>query len=481
MNADWAAGFAAGMAQAEKAYAPRIAVLEARVIELEAEVAGLRAKSAEAPAQPSPPPVKTSYNSSLPPSSDPPSVPKRHRKGPTGRKRGAQKGHQGHARTMVDPDKVDVVVDHHPERCPDCQTVLSSDQPDVAPPIRHQVWELPPVKPVVTEHRRHTVECPSCHRQVTAPDTQVPKSAFGVRATATAAVLHGRFRLSLRETGTVLEVVCGLAVSDGGVAGMCAETTQALAKSHTDIARLVRSESVVGVDETPWRQAGKKRWLWAMRGQQATLFEVHPRRNAEALKHLLGSDWQGTVISDRYKAYLCLPVDKRQVCWAHLKRDFQSFVDLGDQTRAWGQQLLEIEHEVFKEWYRYREGQTDRPALLEALKPIQARMRSLLEEGLKRGQSEGFCRELLPLWPALWTFAEREGVEPTNNATEQVQRPAVLWRKGCFGAFSDWGNQFVERILSLSATCRQRGVNLLGAVADALATWRATAPQTHPT
>ncbi len=485
MNGDWQAGFRAGMAQAEKEYAPRIATLEARVVELEAEVAGLRAKLTAAPAHPSTPtpspPAKTSYNSSLPPASDPPSAPKRRRKGPTGRKRGAQQGHQGHARAMVDPDKVDVVVDHHPQRCPACQTVLSPEQPDLAPAIRHQVWELPPIKPVVTEHRRHTVECPTCHQPVTAPDTDVPKGAFGVRATATGAVLHGRWRLSLRETATVLRVVCGLPISDGGVVGMCQETSQALERPQADIAEQVRGESVVGVDETSWRQAGARPWLWAMRGQHATLFQVHPRRNAEALKALLGANWQGTVISDRYKAYLCLSVDKRQVCWAHLKRDFQSFADWGGAIGQWGKALLVLEHEVFQEWHRFRNGQIDRAALLAALKPTQDQLRKLLEEGLKSGVSGGFCQELLPLWPALWTFAEREGVEPTNNGTEQALRPAVLWRKGCFGAFSDWGNQFVERILSLSATCRQQGVNLLERVVDALAAWRATAPQTHPT
>ncbi len=485
MDGDWQAGFQAGVAQAEQEYAPRIAALEARVVELEAEVAGLRARLADPPAQPLTPtlspPVKTSQNSSLPPSSDLPSAPKRRRKAPTGRKRGAQKGHRGHARAMVDPDRVDVVVDHHPERCPACQTVLSSEQPDVAPVIRHQVWELPPVKPVVTEHRRHTVECPTCHQPVTAPDTEVPRGVFGVRATATGAVLHGRWRLSLRETATVLRVVCGLPISDGGVVGMCHETSQALEAPHADIARQVRAESVVGVDETSWRQAGQRPWLWAMCGQRATLFQVHPRRNAEALKALLGPDWQGTVISDRYKAYRCLPIEKRQVCWAHLKRDFQSFADWGGAIGQWGRQLLKLEHDVFEEWQRFRAGQIDRAGLLEALRPTQDKLRKLLEEGLGSGVSGGFCQELLSVWPALWTFAEREGVEPTNNRTEQALRPAVLWRKGCFGAVSSWGNQFVERVLSLSATCRQQRVNLLDTVVDALTVWRAATPQTHPT
>ena len=469
MSEDWTAGFQAGLAQARQEYEPRIAALEAQVAELTARLAERGSR-----------PPKTSQNSSLPPSSDPPSAPKRHPKRPTGRKRGAQKGHPGHTRQMVEPHQVDEIVDHHPQACPRCQTTLSSELPDVLPPIRQQTWELPRVKPIVTEHRQHTVECPECHALVKAPDGDMPRAAFGPRATATAGVLHGRFRLSLRETATVFQVVGGLPVSLGGVSGMCQETAKALAEPYTAIAEQVRAESVANVDETSWRQAGTRPWIWVMRGSRATLFEVLPRRNSDALKQLLGPDWDGTVISDRFSAYKCLSVEKRQVCWAHLKRDFQSFVDLGDQTRAWGQQLLAIEREVFKEWYRFREGQIDRPALLVALKPTQDKMRTLLEAGLKWGQTEGFCRDLLSLWPALWTFTEREGVEPTNNAAERALRPVVLWRKGCFGAFSDWGNQFVERILSVSATCRQQGLNLVDTVVDALLTWRAANPQVHP-
>ena len=476
MSEDRAAGFQAGVAQARQEYEPRIAALEAAVAEYRVRVVELEARIAELQARP----PKTSQNSSLPPSSDLPSAPKRRPKRTTGRKRGAQKGHPGHTRQMVEPNQVDEVIDHHPQECPKCQTTLSSELPDALPPIRQQTWELPKVKPIVTEHRQHTVECPECHTLVKAPDTGVPRATFGPRATATAGVLHGRFRLSLRETATVFQMVGGLPVSLGGVAGMCQETAKALAEPYAEIAKQVRAEPVTNVDETSWRQAGKRPWIWAMVGRRATLFEVLGRRNSDSLRQLLGADYPGTVISDRFKAYRCLSVERRGICWAHLKRDFQSFVDLGDKTRAWGQQMLEVEREVFKQWYRFREGRIDRAALLVALQPTQDKMRTLLEEGLKRGQSEGFCRDLISLWPALWTFAEREGVEPTNNAAEQALRPVVLWRKGCFGAFSDWGNQFVERILSVSATCRQQGLNLVDTAVDALLTWRAANPQVHP-
>jgi transposase len=336
---------------------------------------------------------------------------------------------------------------------------------------------LPKVKPIVTEHRQHTVECPQCHTLVKAAAATVPQEVFGPRATALAGALHGRWRLSVRETSTVLGVVCGLPVSAGGVAGLCHDTSQALAKPQAEIAEQVRAASVVNVDETSWRQAGSRPWLWVMRAARATLFRVLGRRNAEALRELVGTAYRGTVISDRHRAYNCLAVERRQVCWSHLKRDFQSFADWGGATGAWGKRLLVVEAAVFREWHRFRAGQLDRVGLLLALAPLQAQLHSWLEAGRQLAVAAGFCEDLLKVWSALWTFAERGGVEPTNNEAERALRPAVLWRKGCFGAFSDWGNQFVERILSVSATCRQQGLDLLDTLTAAVVAWRTTAPQ----
>jgi transposase len=302
-RAGYRAGFEAGVAQTRGELETELALVRDRVGELEVKVVELVARTER--------PAKTSRNSSLPPSADPPSAPKRESRRPTGKKRGAQKGHPGHHRQMLDPEQVDQVIDHHPHECPTCQMSLSVELPDVLPPIRQQVWELPKVKPIVTEHRQHTVECPNCQAVVKAPDIEMPREGFGPRATALAGVLHGRFRLSHRETQGVLKVVGGLPVSLGGVVGLCQETAEALSEPYAEIAGRVRSEPVVNVDETSWRQAGKRPWIWTMVGKQATLFQVSTRRNSDSLRELLGADYLGTVISDRYSAYKCLSIDQR--------------------------------------------------------------------------------------------------------------------------------------------------------------------------
>lgn len=88
---------------------------------------------------------------------------------------------------------------------------------------------------------------------------------------------------------------------------------------------------------------------------------------------------------------------------------------------------------------------------------------ALLEEGAACGhrKTAGRCRKILELRLALWTFVRAEGVEPTNNAAERALRPAVLWRKGSFGSGSERGSRFAERMLTVAATCREQGRNVL--------------------
>jgi transposase len=138
-------------------------------------------------------------------------------------------------------------------------------------------------------------------------------------------------------------------------------------------------------------------------------------------------------------------------------------VDRGGETEpigCWG--LAEIER-LFALWHRFRAGEFGRKELQQRLIPLQARLGRLLRRGQESPdrKTAGLCRELRKWWPALWTFARVEGVEPTNNVSERALRPAVLWRKGSFGSDSEAGSRFAERLLTVVATCRQRGRPLL--------------------
>jgi len=405
---------------------------------------------------------QNSSNSSRPPSSDPPTAPPARPTPPSGRRRGGQPGHPPHQRAVLPPEQVDVVVAHWPTHCRQCQTPLGAEA--AGEPVRHQVTELPPVRAVVTEHQLQHVRCAGCGATTCAVlPADVPAGAFGPRLQATVAVLSGRYRLSRREVVGVCTDVLGAPLAVGSVDRLCQATAQALAEPVAALEQAVQQAPAAHADETSWREAGQRRWLWVVVTAVATVFTLAPSRGSGVIKGLLGESFAGYLISDRWSAYTWLDPARRQVCWAHLKRDFQKLVDYGGPGRAIGQDALRLLAGLFGAWADLRADPTQRVRFGRRARQYQWRLRRVLARG-QQGECDktaNVCTGLLKLWPALWTFVTVPGVEPTNNAAEQAIRPAVLWRKGSFGTQSAAGNRFVERLLSVAATCKQQDRSLL--------------------
>lgn len=342
---------------------------------------------------------------------------------------------------------------------------------------REQIWELPPVKPVVIEHQYPTICCAACGRLVgPVRPTPAESSAFGPGVVALVGLLHGRFRLSARETAAILADCFGVPMGLGSVPALYTEVGDALAAPYAEVQTAIETGERANVDETGWKQAGMRRWLWVAVGVYATLFLVAPSRSARTLASLLGRAFGGIVGSDRFSAYRSLPLERRQICWAHLKRNLAAFTTWGGETGAWGREAVALVDRLFGVWHRFRAGDIDRAGLQTAMALVQTDLRALLERGSDLSPPGALCQELLALWPALWTFLTVAGIEPTNNSAERTIRPTVLWRKGCFGASSDTGNRFVERILTVTATCRQQERHLLTFLTDAVGAYRAGLP-----
>ena len=433
-------------------------VVCAELAALRAENARLQARTQELEARLG----QNSTNSSRPPSSDPPSVPPARPAPPSGRRRGGQPGHPPHQRALVPSEQVDQLVAHWPTHCRGCQAPLAPRA--AGEPVRHQVTELPPVRAVVTEHQLQHVRCAACGTTTCAVlPADVPPGAFGPRLQATVAVLSGRYRLSRREVAGVCTDVLGAPLAVGSVDRLCQATAQALAAPVAALHAAVQQAAVAHADETGWREAGQRRWLWVVVTALATVFTLAPSRGSGVIKGLLGADFAGYLISDRWSAYTWMDPTRRQVCWAHLKRDFQKLVDYGGPGRAIGRDALRLLAGLFGAWADLRADPTQRERFGRRARQYQWRLRRLLEQGQQCGceKTANFCTALLKLWPALWTFVTVPGVEPTNNAAEQALRPAVLWRKGRFGTQSAAGNHFVERLLSVAATCKQQDRSLL--------------------
>jgi transposase len=435
-----------------------LGVVCAELVALRAENAQLRARVQELEMRLG----QNSTNSSRPPSSDPPETPPRPSAPPTGRQRGGQPGHRPHQRAIVPMEAVDQIVAHWPPHCRGCQAPLAPEA--VGEPVRHQVTELPAVRAVVTEHQLQHVRCGACGTTTCAVlPADVPHGAFGSRLQATVAVLSGRYRLSRREVVGVCGDVLGAPLAVGSVDRLCQATAAALAAPVAELEQAVPQAPHAHADETGWREAGQRRWLWVVVTTVATVFRLAPSRGRGVIQDLLGAGFAGYLVSDRWAAYTWLDPTRRQVCWAHLKRDFQKLVDYGGPGRAIGQDALRLLAGLFGAWAELRANPAQRPRFVRRARQYQWRLRRVLETGQQCGcdKTANFCTALLQLWPALWTFVTVPGIEPTNNAAEQALRPAVLWRKGSFGTQSAAGNTFVERLLSVAATCKQHDRSLL--------------------
>src|SRR5947209_8231143 len=350
-----------------------LAALHQRVADLEAQVRDLQARLGA-----------NASNSSLPPSANPPAAPPPVVKKRTGRKTGGQKGHRGHQRLRLPRERVRHVIPRIPTPCEGCQAPLphqpSAGDPE---PVWHQFAELPKVSAVVTEFQGHARTCPGCGHVTREPiPAEIRAHAFGPRLAAVLSYLSGRQYVSQRGLEDVCEVVFGVPLSLGSVTALQGQMSQALQPAHQEIAREVRQAPAKNVDETGWKQAGDKRWLWAAVTATAALFVIHLKRGAAGLKALLGETVQGLVGSDRWSAYQLIPVERRQVCWAHLRRDFQAMVERGGEAAEVGRELLSCVRALFGLWYKARDGTRTRGWLARQVENwLRPQVRALLEQG----------------------------------------------------------------------------------------------------
>ena len=416
---------------------------------------------------------RSSRNSSLPPSQDPPSAPPRPRGKGSGRKRGGQHGHEGRYRRLLPPEQVDEIVEHWPDRCRSCAHVFAEpERVDAAEPSRRQVAELPPIAVRVTEHRLHRVCCPACATVTAAEPPAASRWAFGPRLQAAVVTLAVRNRVSRRDTTELARELFGVElVNRVGRRDHPARRRGARRPLHR--ARAAdQTAAAVNIDETGWKTAGGSRTLWGALTSRTAVFRIAAGRHGFEARTLLGERFAGIVCSDRWRGYDYLDPSQRQLCWAHLLRDFTAHSEgMGEQQR-FGYDGLVIAHDLFAAWDAYQHD-GDRARLQAQTAPLQAKLRALLEHAARKSPRTKyhrvFARNLLKRWPALWTFTHTDGVEPTNNHAERGLRGAVIYRKLSLGSQSERGERTIERLLSASITCRLRKQSLFAYLTQALA------------
>ena len=380
-----------------------VALLEVqqRVKQLERQVAELQRGGRRRRGSPPSPPSGQSEEASASTSS--------RRKRPSGRSPGAGPGHKGHGRTLLSVEQVDTLVPVKPTSCRQCGHALSGDDPHAQ---RRQVFEIPPVRPQVTEYQVHTLRGPGGDvlTEADGPES-VPRSSFGPRVQAWIGLLSGAYRMSKRNIVALLADAFSLDLAVGSVSQLEQQVSEALSAPVEEARDYVRQQAAVHIDETGWREAREKAWLWTVATDLVTVFAIRSRRDSEVARELLGDDTAAMVGSDRHTAYSYLPVLQRQACWS-LERTFEKFVDRGGDAAWVGQQLLEFTHQIFTWWHRVRDGTLKRSSLQTYVSDLRLRFRSRLWQGelLADEKTARTCANLGAIEPALWTFVRKEGV-----------------------------------------------------------------------
>jgi len=392
-----------------------------------------------------------SQNSSKPPSTDPPStavvLPRRLRK-----KRGARKGHPPHLRSLLPPEKVSKRIELIPQACV-CGCAHLAKTFDE--PLRHQIVDIPPIKPDVTEYIQPVYRCRACGELVYQPlPDEIKRRHFGPGLLALVGILTGSLNTSKRKALALINELFGVPMSLGGLIACEEQITQALTKPYQQLREYMQQQPRAHADETGWPCGNRQKgWLWTLCCTTAAVFMVQTRRGQAAAKKLLGT-FTGILHCDRWSGYNCF-AGLRQLCWAHLKRDFKALSEAKGIMGRIGSELSELTREVLCLRKRVRDGTLLWPTFQRRMEPLMKRMETLLEKGADSGKPlAGRCRRIFNQRQYLWTFVHDAQVEPTNNLAERIVRQAVLWRKGSFGTQSERGARYVERILSVCATCR---------------------------
>jgi transposase len=423
--------------------------LQRQVAELTAIVAELREKLDQ-----------NSRNSHRPPSSDGPGGTKHTHRKKSDRKRGGQKGHRGHHRELLPESDVSEFVDLYPDHCDACSRTLPNT-PDICA-TRTQVTEVPPIKPHTKEFRQHAVTCKCGHTTRATGAGIIPVSPFGPRLMSMVVLLTGIYHLSRRKAVQALSDIVGVQISLGAVSSIERRVSGAIEPAVKDIWTKLDFDEVKHADATTWLLAGLTMSLWTIATKAVTVFKIVAKGTA-ALAEPMFAPLKGILVSDRAALFSFWAMEDRQICWAHLLRKFVLFSERTDAGAQFGHDLLGYTGLLFDYWHAYKQGKIDKETFRFWMKPVRIQFEACLRRAVSADLKKlsGSCDNILSHQAALWTFVDRDDVEPTNNHAERELRQFVLWRKRSFGTHSDRGNVFAERIMTLSHTARKQHTNVM--------------------
>ena len=441
--------------------------LTARVQELERKVALL---------------TRDSSNSSKPPSSDGPAAKPRPRRPMKSKKRkpGGQPGHKGTNRNLIPVEDVDRVIPVFPDTCNHCGAVLTPEPDErFGKYWRHQVMDIPEPKPEVVEYHLHCIRC-SCGAENWGKTPQTAGSGFGPKLSALLAHLTGLHRVTRRGCQEIAKTIFGIDICLGSVCKLHQEVSESLAPAYNQAREALPEQPVLNIDETGWKTQGEGRWLWVVVAPAYEYFHVAASRGAKVLREILGDVYKGILCSDMYSAYKAFHDGIRQFCWSHIIRAIKGIKHACRSPGAvrFSKWMLSETGRMFALWHAFKDGHLDRQTLVRKSVPIRSRISRCLQMYCTSSDFDvaKTAKSLLKHWHGLFTFLEHEGVEPTDNAAERGIRPAVQWRKICFGNQSEEGELLTARLLTAERSCIRQGRNAFHFLVDSINAYRTSLP-----
>jgi transposase len=366
-------------------------------------------------------------------------------------KPGGQPGHKAH---FYKPLAADEIINVFPTRCK-CGhelTLLESYS-------SQQRVELPVIKPHVKEYRQFAGICTSCKKKIVAPlPLEAGKDLLGPHAKTIICALNGFFHNSKREVQEILDNIFNLPISLGLVSNTAKRVNTHLEQEYLKLQEQIIASPYLHIDETGHRSKGKSGWGWIFTSKIHSLLKLSTSRGKQVLEEVLKNTYTGYVISDRYGAYGYFSSEQRQICWSHAQRNFERFAhSIHKELSLKGQALVRSGEEVFGLKKALEREIIKEGFFIRRIKKLKKRLSYIFRDILRiRGvpQAHRVVKRLEKSFEMLWLFVKNRSIEMTNNLAERQLRKYVLYRKKLLFTWSKWGNEFVERILSLYLSAR---------------------------